>query len=390
MKIIYKILIVITIIAFSLLVSDQYYLSYQDKELKKSDWVQNCLPAEDYQVVPSIGLYNHTHSFDLLTCTWHPTEHGVPGFLESLYVSFMEPIFIDVAESLEVKYAYAGCVATILPQPCFDAFMGSHEPMTPKSIMENYAGNVESRYPDWKMSDRDWDDFDRKINLPAIICTEFVAEGITQYRMAKWVDAFTISSFENHRNDWMCNTWLPPVDDGVKIRWDKPTFLPNDVGIVTVTAKEMNQDSAKLDSFVIHVWSDVDHTGIQITTTETDVNTGVFEETIFFTPDGKSDGTRLFVEDAAYAEYKFSINSARIINESKDIILEESPTNDFQDIKNSNECWYQDDDGNIFPCKIDDGGYGMAVGMFFVVFWPYFILAIAILVLITIWRKKRR
>lgn len=63
--------------------------------------------------------------------------------------------------------------------------MGSHEPMTLKSIMENYAKNIESRYPDWDLSDRNWDDFDKKLNLPAIICTEFVAEGITQYRMAK-------------------------------------------------------------------------------------------------------------------------------------------------------------------------------------------------------------
>ena len=295
---------------------------------------------------------------------------------------------IIVADNLDIQYAYAGCVATIIPQPCFDAFMGSTEPMTLKSIMEKYAGNVESRYPDWKMSDRNWDDFDKKLNLPAIICTEFVAEGITQYRMAKWVDALTISSFENHRNDWMCNTWLPPVDDGVKIRWDKPAFLPNDVGVVTVTAKEMNQDAAKPDSFVIHVWSDVDHAGIQITTTETDVDSGVFEETIFFTPEGKSDGTRLLVEDAVYAEYKFSINSARIIDENT-AALDESSTTDPKNTQNPNECWYQDDDGNIFPCKIDDGGYGMAVGMFFVVFWPYVILGIIILGIYIIWRKRR-
>ncbi|MCH9657773.1 hypothetical protein K0U27_03590 [archaeon] len=107
MKNAYKVLIVIGVVVVSLLASDQYYLSFQNQELKKSDWVQNCIPAEGYQAVPSIGLYNHTHSFDLRTCSWNPTEHGTPGFLESLYISFMEPIFLDAADILEIPHAYA-------------------------------------------------------------------------------------------------------------------------------------------------------------------------------------------------------------------------------------------------------------------------------------------
>ena len=92
---------IITAIPLSLLAADQYYLSFQDKELKKSDWVQNCIPVGSDGIVPSIGLFNHTHSFDLQTCSWEPTEHGAPGFLESLYTSFIEPIFLDIANSLE-------------------------------------------------------------------------------------------------------------------------------------------------------------------------------------------------------------------------------------------------------------------------------------------------
>ena len=59
---------IIVAILVSLLTVDQYYLSLQDQEIKKSDWVQNCVPPVSNQVVPSIGLYNHTHSFDLMTC----------------------------------------------------------------------------------------------------------------------------------------------------------------------------------------------------------------------------------------------------------------------------------------------------------------------------------
>ena len=224
---------------------------------------------------------------------------------------------IIITNTLDVQYAYAGCVATILPQPCFDAFMGSHEPMTQKSIMEGFGRHIEARYPNWQMSERNWDNFDKKLNLPAIICTEFVSEGVTQYRMAKWVDALTISSFENHRNDWMCNIWLPPIDDGITVMWDKSRYLPDGTGRVQVIDKDMNLDAKKLDSFKMHVHSDTDHTGIQLLVTETIEDSGIFEGTVFFTTAHESGGNRLLVEDAVHARYKENYTFSRIINESE-------------------------------------------------------------------------
>jgi len=112
--------------------------------------------------------------------------------------------------------------------------------------------------------------------LPAIICTEFVVDGMKQYRMAKWVDSQTISSFKNHRDDSLCDKWLSPIDDGVKIKWDKPSYLSNDIGIILVIDKDMNLDNKKIDSFDIHVWSDTDHNGIELTITETDNNSKNF------------------------------------------------------------------------------------------------------------------
>ena len=215
-----------------------------------------------------------------------------------------------------MNYAHAGCAATILPQPCFDSFMGSTEAMTEKSIMENFARNIEVNYPNWKMSDRHWDNFDEKLRLPAIICTEFVSDGMTQYRMAKWVDAFKISSFEDHRNDLLCNKWLPPIDDGIKIKWDNLSYLPNGTGTVQVIDKDMNLDSKKIDSFDIHVWSDTDHNGIQLTIVEIDNDSGIFESQVFFTTINESSGTSLLVEDAVWAEHKSNITFSRIINES--------------------------------------------------------------------------
>lgn len=394
MKTIYKILIAIAITVTSLLASDQYYLSFQDNELKKSKWVQNCVPVEDYQIVPSIGLHNHTHSFDLLTCTWNPTEHGTPGFLESLYTSFIEPIFLDTAGILEIQFAYAACAVTILPQPCFDSFMGSTEPMTQKSIMQNFARTIEANYDDWKPSDRKWDDFEKKLNLPAIICTEFVSNDQTHYRMAKWADVFRISSFENHRNDLMCNTWLPPLDDGVKITWDKFGYLPNDVGIAKVDYKEMDLDSTKPDSFDIHVWSDTDHNGINLTVTETRPDSGVFEGTVFFVPVGESEDSTLLVEDAVYAEYKFSIKKAKIIDESKDIILDASGIDDFDRVEYPRNCWYQDDEGKFFPCPTEQHLLNDMLPWYFlaVAYWPVIVIVagISIVIIFIIWKKKRK
>ena len=215
-----------------------------------------------------------------------------------------------------IPYSYAGCVATIPPEPCFDSFMRSAELMTEKSIMENFARNIEVNYGDWEMSDRNWDNFDEKLRLPAIICTEFVADGIIQYRMAKWVDATKISSFENHRNDSLCDKWLPPIDDGIKLKWDKELYPSDDIAQIQVIDKDMNLDPTLMDSFDIHVWSDTDHTGIQLTVTETAPDAGYFYGNVFLTTTDESSGTRLLVEDAVYAGHKLNLGSSRIINEA--------------------------------------------------------------------------
>ena len=251
---------------------------------------------------------------------------------------------IIIANNLDIQRAYAACAATILPQPCFDSYMGSHEPMTQKSIMESFARNIESRYPDWEMSDRNWDDFDEKLNLPAIICTEFVADGVKQYRMAKWVDTFRISSFENHRNDWMCNKWLPLVDDGITIGWDKSHYLSDGTGTVLVTDKDMNLDDKKIDSFKMHVHSDIDHTGIQLMMTETAEDSGIFEGTVFFTTTDESSGNGLLVEDAVHARHKENYNFSRIINESEpdfesEPSIDPSPS-DFRESGNNTSLLY--------------------------------------------------
>lgn len=224
---------------------------------------------------------------------------------------------IIVADNFDTQYAYAACAAPLLGPagPCFDSFTKSHEPLTERSIMESLTTNIEMNYDSWQMSDRNWPQYDTELKLPAIICTEFVADGFVQYRMAEWVDVVTISSFENHKNDFLCDRWLSPIKFEYEIMWDKSYYLPNGTGILTVVDNEMNLDDAKTDVFEVHVWSDTDHKGIQLIVTETDKNTGVFTGKVFFTTNGESSGTSLLVEDAVHANHKKLYKFSRISSE---------------------------------------------------------------------------
>ncbi len=231
----------------------------------------------------------------------------------------------------DIPYSHASCAAPLFgpPGPCFDSFsVYSGPPLTEKSIMEGLARNIESSYRNWQMTDRIWDDEDEALHLPAIICTEFVADGMKQYRMVKWKDSQTISSFENHRDDSLCDKWLSPIDDGISTKWDKSRYLPEDTGLVSVTDKDMNLNDKKMDSFDIHVWSDTDHKGIELTVTENNNSSGIFEVSVFFITKGESSGVRLLVEDAVYAGHKSNVGSARIINESE---TRDAATNVYED-----------------------------------------------------------
>lgn len=54
-----------------------------------------------------------------------------------------------------------------------------------------------------------------------------------------------------------------------------------------------------------------------------------------------------------------------------------------------NECWYKDDDGNVVPCKMDIKP-NMSEWLFVVVFGPYIILAIVLIIFVVfiLWRKE--
>lgn len=59
---------------------------------------------------------------------------------------------------------------------------------------------------------------------------------------------------------------------------------------------------------------------------------------------------------------------------------------DSRNTGNPNECWYQEEDGSLTPCKMDGRP---SVMMFFVLFWPYIIFGIVLMVIFTVWRKRK-
>ena len=212
-----------------------------------------------------------------------------------------------------VQFAHAGCAAAIIPQPCFDSFSASHESFTENAIMKDFGRYLDSNYDDWKVSDRNWDHKDKTLVLPAILCTEFIADGSKHYRMANWIDEKRISSWESHYNPFMCDKWLPPIDDGIKISWSQEIYQAERSGIVTVIDQSMNKNPNEDEFFQIIVQSDVDRTGISIIVYETDFNSGIFEGEVGFSPTEKSSGMLLLLEDAVYAKHEGNTARSKII-----------------------------------------------------------------------------
>jgi len=68
----------------------------------------------------------------------------------------------------------------------------------------------------------------------------------------------------------------------------------------------MNLNPEAVDNFKVNVWSDTDSGGINLTVTETNEATGIFEGTVFFTVNDASSGHRLRVSegDTVTSEYE--------------------------------------------------------------------------------------
>jgi len=91
-----------------------------------------------------------------------------------------------------------------------------------------------------------------------------------------------------------------------EVQWLEASYPASGTGVVRVIDPDMNLNPESVDNFNVDVWSDSDAGGIDLTITETNEATGIFEGTVFFTVTDQSSGHRLRVAegDTVTAEYE--------------------------------------------------------------------------------------
>ena len=117
-------------------------------------------------------------------------------------------------------------------------------------------------------------------------------------------DGLTVS-FEFSEDETVVGSSLIRWNIG-EVQWLEASYPASGTGVVRTIDPDMNLDPEAVDNFDVDVWSDSDAGGIDLTVTETNEATGIFEGTVFFTVTDESSGHRLRVAegDTVTAEYE--------------------------------------------------------------------------------------
>ncbi len=117
-------------------------------------------------------------------------------------------------------------------------------------------------------------------------------------------DGITIS-FEYSEDETVVGSALIMWNIG-EIQWLEASYPASGNGVVRVIDPDMNLNPEAVDNFDVDVWSDSDSGGVDLTVTETNEATGIFEGTVFFTTRDESSGHRLRVTegDTITVEYE--------------------------------------------------------------------------------------
>ncbi|MEX0862857.1 hypothetical protein [Nitrosopumilus sp.] len=117
-------------------------------------------------------------------------------------------------------------------------------------------------------------------------------------------DGLTVS-FEFSEDETVVGSALIRWNIG-EVQWLEASYPASGTGVVRIIDPDMNLDPESVDNFSADVWSDSDAGGIDLTVTETNQATGIFEGTVFFTVTDESSGHRLRVAegDTVTAEYE--------------------------------------------------------------------------------------
>ncbi|MGY5141421.1 MAG: hypothetical protein ACW9WZ_00030 [Nitrosopumilus sp.] len=117
-------------------------------------------------------------------------------------------------------------------------------------------------------------------------------------------DGLTVS-FEFSEDETVVGSALIRWNIG-EAQWLEASYPASGTGVVRIIDPDMNWDPEAVNNFNVDVWSDSDAGGIDLTVTETNEATGIFEGTVFFTVSNESSGHRLRVAegDTVTAEYE--------------------------------------------------------------------------------------
>jgi len=117
-------------------------------------------------------------------------------------------------------------------------------------------------------------------------------------------DGLTVS-FEFSEDETVVGSALIRWNIG-EVQWLEASYPASGTGVVRVIDPDMNLNPEAVDNYDVDVWSDSDAGGIDLTVTETNEATGIFEGTVFFTVTDESSGHRLRVAegDTVTAEYE--------------------------------------------------------------------------------------
>ena len=117
-------------------------------------------------------------------------------------------------------------------------------------------------------------------------------------------DGITVS-FEFSEDETVVSSSLIRWNVG-EVQWLEASYPASGTGIVRIIDSDMNWDPEVVNNFDVDVWSNSDAGGIDLTVTETNEATGIFEGTVVFTTTDPSSGHRLRVAegDLITAEYE--------------------------------------------------------------------------------------
>ena len=117
-------------------------------------------------------------------------------------------------------------------------------------------------------------------------------------------DGITVS-FEFSEDETVVGSALIRWNIG-EVQWLESSYPASGTGVVRVIDPDMNLNPEAVDNFEVDIWSDRDQGGIDLTVTETNQATGIFEGTVFFTTSDDSSGHRLRVAESntVTAEYE--------------------------------------------------------------------------------------